>query len=80
MDKDYLKIEFKGEIYYFSTLHGDKLEGGECIELQPAMNERGYSWAYLNPVDFDGGKIMQFCEEIGTIKNIKIIEDEDDNG
>ena len=76
MVKEYLKIEFKGEIYYFDTLNGDKLESGGCIELQPEMSGNGYSWAYLNPAP--DSRVMQFCDEIGTIKDIKIIEDENE--
>lgn len=67
----YLKIEFKDEIYYFS---GDNLEDGGCIELQPAMDDKGVSWAYLNPAP--DSRIMQYFAVLGTIKDIKIVEEE----
>lgn len=70
---DYLKIEFDGEIYY---LDADKLEDGGCIELEPRMNELGFSWAYLNPAP--DGRIMQFLQELGTVKDIKIIKEEEE--
>ena len=73
---EYIKIKFKDGKYdfdlYFSTLNGPKLENGGCIELQPAMSNCGYSWAYL-----EHGNIMQFGEVIGTINDIEIINDEE---
>lgn len=66
----YLKIKFKEEIYYFS---GHNLEDGGCIELQPAMSDNGYSWAYLNPAP--DSRLMQWLKEIGTIKDIEIINE-----
>ncbi len=72
MINNYIKVEFKDEIYYISA---DKLEDGGCMELQPDMSDSGVSWAYLDPLEY-GGSIKQYQQVIGHFNDLKIIEDE----